>query len=935
LSLSGEATYHSHGDDIDRSIFLEFYSSAFNGGASDVANTTYELSLDFRDPDQVIGSDFPDITLDSQDTFQSERIYIDGLANNYKINSYTPYFYYEGDRDLKINAWRKPLVGEPNSFNISYLQYNEEIGSSSNWETGYDVDELYPTLRNDSYTDWEGREGYVGIVAFDQHYRRYYGWIRVYVSSTGSYFTTYELAYNTKPYQSIYAGTTDTGGTTSPLNASFTANATTIAPGESVSFSDQSSGNPTDWYWEFEGGNPSTSTSQNPTVTYSIAGDYNVSLTVYSGNDSDVQTQNSFITVSPDGGGGDYCSASGGGTYEWISFVEVGSFSNTSSDNGGGYSDFTNQTINLAPNENASITLSPGYSATDYGQHFVVWIDYNQDGDFEDSNELIFQASDVNSEISGSFTVPSSASAGGSRMRISMKGDGNAPTSCEVFGYGEVEDYTVNIGGDGGTPLQADFSASATSINVGGSVSFTDQSSGNPTDWSWEFEGGSPSTSTSANPTVTYNTAGDYNVTLTVSNNEGSDAQTYTNYISVSADGGVGEYCEPSIERGTGNYVSNVEVGGFSHSSSGDNYSHYTGSSISLTLGQSTDLSIETYARRSSETYIKVWIDYDQDGNFESSELIYEDNFTSPQSLSATFTPSTNAVQGETRMRISLASRTEQSDACVNISSGEVEDYTVNIGDGVVVPPGDYCVVSGGGSTEWISRVEVGNFTNTSTSNNGGYSDFTSQTINLNANSNTTIGLTPDYSGTQYNQHFVVWIDYNQDDDFEDANELIFQNSGVTAETTGSFSVPSSAVNGATRMRISMKGDGNSPDPCESFNYGEIEDYTVNISGGAAGAAGTSAASQSENDNGLSQSQITLAPNPVTNGVLTVKAKMEQGAISSLKVINNLGRLVYEQSVNLQGEDKALLQLSHLPTGLYYLQTIGESGISVHKFLIQ
>lgn len=82
----------------------------------------------------------------------------------------------------------------------------------------------------------------------------------------------------------------------------------------------------------------------------------------------------------------------------------------------------------------------------------------------------------------------------------------------------------------------ADFSASQTVICEGSSVQFTDQSSGAPNSWNWSFPGGSPSASTQQHPSVTYTSSGSKNVTLTVSNENGSDAQTINGYINVGAE---------------------------------------------------------------------------------------------------------------------------------------------------------------------------------------------------------------------------------------------------------------------------------------------------------------------------------------------------------------------------------------------------------------
>ena len=66
-----------------------------------------------------------------------------------------------------------------------------------------------------------------------------------------------------------------------------------------------------------------------------------------------------------------------------------------------------------------------------------------------------------------------------------------------------------------------------------GVVKFTDLSTGGPTAWSWSFPGGTPSTSTDQNPTVTYSTPGTYSVTLTITTGSGPFTSTQTNYITV------------------------------------------------------------------------------------------------------------------------------------------------------------------------------------------------------------------------------------------------------------------------------------------------------------------------------------------------------------------------------------------------------------------
>jgi PKD repeat protein len=81
------------------------------------------------------------------------------------------------------------------------------------------------------------------------------------------------------------------------LQAAFTSNATTICHGASVQFTDQSQGNPTSWSWSFPGGTPASSNLQNPAVTYSTPGVYDVTLTVFRQSINSTISMPGYITV--------------------------------------------------------------------------------------------------------------------------------------------------------------------------------------------------------------------------------------------------------------------------------------------------------------------------------------------------------------------------------------------------------------------------------------------------------------------------------------------------------------------------------------------------------------------------------------------------------------------------------------------------------------
>ena len=70
-----------------------------------------------------------------------------------------------------------------------------------------------------------------------------------------------------------------------------------IDEGESVHFKDMSTGNITSWNWTFEGGEPATSSEQNPVVTYNHYGTYAVSLTVGDGTSTDTKSRTGYVVV--------------------------------------------------------------------------------------------------------------------------------------------------------------------------------------------------------------------------------------------------------------------------------------------------------------------------------------------------------------------------------------------------------------------------------------------------------------------------------------------------------------------------------------------------------------------------------------------------------------------------------------------------------------
>lgn len=149
-----------------------------------------------------------------------------------------------------------------------------------------------------------------------------------------------------------------------------------------------------------------------------------------------------------------------------------------------------------------------------------------------------------------------------------------------------------------------------------------------------------------------------------------------------------------------------------------------------------------------------------------------------------------------------------------------------------------YCATQGNSvADEYISEVQLnGTSLNLDTSSPGvGYTNLTGLgPFNLTAGVSSSVSVTKFWTGTVYAEGIGVWIDYNQDDDFADSGEFVYVDGANTTTTvTGNFTVPLTALAGNTRMRVQLQYNVTPDDPCDTnatgYQYGETEDYTVNI----------------------------------------------------------------------------------------------------------
>ena len=222
-----------------------------------------------------------------------------------------------------------------------------------------------------------------------------------------------------------------------------------------------------------------------------------------------------------------------------------------------------------------------------------------------------------------------------------------------------------------------------------------------------------------------------------------------------------------------------------------------------------------------------------------------------------------------------------------------------------------YCTASATTTTdERIGKVVFGTINNTSTGT-AGYENFTALSTNVVRGTANTITITPFWTSTVWSEGYAVFIDYNQNGLFTDAGETVWTKAAsTTTPVSGTFTIPATAALGTTRMRVILKYNA-IPAACGSFTYGQVEDYTVNITSAAKDTANTIA--------------FNLYPNPVKGEVLNIS---NLSGASSYSIYNMMGQEVSKGII----ENDAVF-VGSLRAGTYLLEVTNENGSTSKRFI--
>jgi agmatine deiminase len=219
----------------------------------------------------------------------------------------------------------------------------------------------------------------------------------------------------------------------------------------------------------------------------------------------------------------------------------------------------------------------------------------------------------------------------------------------------------------------------------------------------------------------------------------------------------------------------------------------------------------------------------------------------------------------------------------------------------------NYCGSKGtDASGEVIANVDFASINNSSTATVG-YENFTATSTDIAKGASYAITITPQWFYGAYAEGYAVFIDYNNDGDFTDAGEKVWTKSATRASyVTGNITIPTTAATGSTRMRVAMKYNA-LPTACETFSYGQVEDYTVNITASTARMASSEPVAIKE------ETSLIVYPNPARSEMAIEGVSND----STVEMYNRDGQLV--KTVDLKSKGNKI-SVSDLLPGMYVIK---------------
>ncbi len=441
-----------------------------------------------------------------------------------------------------------------------------------------------------------------------------------------------------------------------------------------------------------------------------------------------------------------------------ITNVTFEGIDNTTTCSTAGYSNYSDSlpAAQLTSGETYPISVTVGAGGTEY---VGVWIDYNQNGVFDDA-EFTAIGSANGAVINSTISVPTDALAGTTKMRVRLRFVTalTGADACIGYTYGETEDYAISIVNPVpcvGTPNPG--ATVSTNSRACPGVEFTLSTANNINSLGMSYQWQS-----SADGITYTDIAGATSRTYTTTQTDttwyrmlavcatGNDSATSTP-IRVAMNPITDCYClPPSTNCSLNDNITNVTISNLNNTSTcggTTGYTNYSSSVAAVNLSQSARYPMSVSVGTGGTEFVGVWIDYNQNGVFDTNEFTNLGSGTGNAVIGNIAIPATSLL-GVTKMRVRVrfATALTGADACLGYTYGETEDYKVVISCGApafLVQPSATTTVcgrgvnlyahAGGGVQEFQWQVKTSATSPWANVINGGeYSGATTDTLSIN-----------------------------------------------------------------------------------------------------------------------------------------------------------------------------------------------------------
>ena len=410
----------------------------------------------------------------------------------------------------------------------------------------------------------------------------------------------------------------------------------------------------------------------------------------------------------------DYCSATSS-TVEPITRVIFAGIDNVSSPTStAAYEDFTAIMGQVDAGETYSFAAE-GNTGGGWTNHFTVWVDWNQNGEFEPSE--MYEIGSINGSTGtdgqqavNDIEVPSDAATGDTRMRVRKNFSTPYTDPCGSNSYGQTEDYTITVGElddcsgipDAGVAMvdpeegvtNSTYTVSATGYSTGNGITYQWQSNTDEAGWINEEDAQDTYYSYMATAPADSNIMVEWRLEVTCTLSEETSYSETATFTTTEAS----SYCIPlATICSDGDLITNVTFQEINNTTdcSADGYGDYTSIPAAIVgPGNTYPISVTVGGGFTSES-VSVWIDFNENGIFDEDEFFFIGS-GSAEVITGDISIPADATNGDYRMRVRVAAAIEDlatwDMSCGDVDQpyGETEDYTVTVDEGLST--GDYAI---------------------------------------------------------------------------------------------------------------------------------------------------------------------------------------------------------------------------------------------------